>query len=83
MPNFTLSYVNARSSVAKLDLHIDSGVPFMRNYPTAMQFVFIHRDSNKNDGCTIIVPKSGQFVKYSDRSPDVLDQFKVGGNQEI
>ncbi len=79
LPNFTLSYFNARSSGRKLDLHIDSGVPFIGDYPTAMQFVFLLEDSNENNGCTVIVPKSHQSGKYTDRALDLLDQFKLEG----
>lgn len=79
LPNFTLNYFNARSSGAKLDLHIDSGAPFKGEYPTAMQFVFLLEDSNENNGCTVIVPQSHQSGKYSDRSLDLSDQVKLEG----
>ena len=40
VPNYCLSYFNARSSGSDLALHIDSNIPFKGKYTSAMQFIF-------------------------------------------
>ena len=65
VPNYVLNYYNARSSGQKLDLHIDSLIPFGGNHTNMMQFVFLLEDSDTDNGCTVVVPgshKSGQFT---------------------
>src|SRR6266576_4730005 len=57
-PNYILSYYNARSSGAKLDLHIDSYVPNPGQWCTAMQVVYLLDDTREENGCTVVVPGS-------------------------
>ncbi len=66
-PNFNLLYFNARSSGKKLDLHIDSHLPFKGKKPNMMQFVILLEDSNVQNGCTIVVPRSHKSGKFSNR----------------
>ena len=66
-PNFVLQYYNARSSGSKLDLHIDSHIPFQGDFTNMMQFVILLEDSVVSNGCTIVVPGSHQSGKYTDR----------------
>ena len=66
-PNFILNYFNARSSGNKLDLHIDSWVPYKGNKTHMMQFVFLLEKSSLDNGCTIVVKKSHKSGKYSNR----------------
>lgn len=68
VPNYTLQYYNARSSGQKLDLHIDSHIPFIGEYTNMMQFVFLLEDSNLDNGCTVVVPGSHNSGKYTDRN---------------
>jgi ectoine hydroxylase-related dioxygenase (phytanoyl-CoA dioxygenase family) len=67
-PNYILTYYNARSSGAALDLHIDSYIPFVGEKPNMMQFVFLLEDSTEENGCTVVVPGSHQSGKYTNRS---------------
>jgi len=66
-PNFTLAYYNARSSVAPLELHIDSYVPSVGNFTTSMQISFSLEGQTKANGATIVVPGSHLLNKYPDR----------------
>ena len=66
-PNYVLQYYNARSSGSKLDLHIDSHIPFIGNHTSMMQFVILLEDSIVSNGCTVVVPGSHQSGKYTDR----------------
>lgn len=67
VPNYILSYYNARSSGNFLDLHIDTYVPAHGEYTWAMQAAFVLEDMNKDNGCTVVIPGSHMFGKYSDR----------------
>ena len=58
VPNYVLQYYNARSSGQKLDLHIDSHIPFVGEFTNMMQFVFLLQDSDIDNGCTVVVPGS-------------------------
>lgn len=66
-PNFNLLYFNARSSGKKLDLHIDCHLPFKGKKTNMMQFVILLEDSNKQNGCTVVVPQSHKSGKFSNR----------------
>jgi len=66
-PNFNLLYYNARSSGNKLDLHIDSYVPFKGERTIMMQFVFLLEDSTILNGCTTAVKGSHKSGEFSDR----------------
>ncbi|MGN6285690.1 MAG: phytanoyl-CoA dioxygenase family protein [Afipia sp.] len=66
-PNYILNYYNARSSGAKLDLHIDSHIPNPGRFASAMQVVYLLDDMNESNGCTIVVPGSHRSGEYTDR----------------
>ena len=65
--NYILKYYNARSSVNKLDLHIDTYMPFKGNKTYMMQFIFLLDDSTIENGCSVVVPKSHISGKFCDR----------------
>ena len=80
-PNYNLTYLNARSSGSKLDLHIDSGIPFKGEYVSMMQFIFLLEDSTEKNGCTVVLPGSHQSGEYTDRSLDFKDLKKLEGKK--
>ena len=63
-PNFIINYFNARSSGNKLDLHIDSWIPYAGKKTHMMQFVFLLEKSTENNGCTTVVKKSHKSGKF-------------------
>ena len=68
VPNYILSYYNARSSGNKLDLHIDSIIPFPGSQKTnAIQVAILLEDSTIDNGCTVVVPGSHNSGRYTDR----------------
>ena len=67
VPNYILSYYNARSSGNKLDLHIDSYVPSPGRFTNAIQIVYLLDDMDESNGCTVIVPGSHRSGEYTDR----------------
>lgn len=75
-PNFVLQYYNARSSGSKLDLHIDSHIPFIGDHTNMMQFVILLEDSKISNGCTVVVPGSHQSGKYTDRDLNNLKNLE-------
>tara|TARA_B100001093_G_C26798135_1_gene1002118 strand:+ start:130 stop:957 length:828 start_codon:yes stop_codon:yes gene_type:complete len=62
-PNFIINYFNARSSGNKLDLHIDSWIPYLGKKTHMMQFVFLLEKSTEDNGCTIAVKNSHRSGK--------------------
>jgi ectoine hydroxylase-related dioxygenase (phytanoyl-CoA dioxygenase family) len=64
-PNFIINYFNARSSGNKLDLHIDSWIPYLGKKTHMMQFVFLLEKSTEDNGCTIVVKKSHRSGQFS------------------
>ncbi len=67
VPNYILSYYNARSSGNKLDLHIDSYIPSPGRYASAMQVVYLLEDMEEANGCTVVVPGSHRSGEFTDR----------------
>jgi ectoine hydroxylase-related dioxygenase (phytanoyl-CoA dioxygenase family) len=67
LPNYILSYYNARSSGTKLDLHIDSYIPNPGRFVSAMQVAYLLDDMDESNGCTIVVPGSHRSGEYTDR----------------
>lgn len=67
-PNYILKYYNARSSINKLDLHIDSYMPFKGDLTYMMQFVFMLEDSDINNGCSVVVNGSHKSGKFCNRN---------------
>ena len=68
LPNYILGGFNGRSSGNKLDLHIDSCIPFKSNYKNAILILFILEEMHKDNGATIVVPKSHNSGTYTDRN---------------
>tara|TARA_R110002096_G_scaffold94635_6_gene212927 strand:- start:25016 stop:25810 length:795 start_codon:yes stop_codon:yes gene_type:complete len=66
-PNYILGEYIARTSGAKLRLHIDSWLPALGDNTWMMQVVFALEDRTEEDGCTIVVPGSHLSGKYTDR----------------
>ena len=66
-PNYILNYYNARSSGAKLDLHIDSHIPNPGRFASAVQVVYLLDDMDESNGCTVVVPGSHRSGEYTDR----------------
>lgn len=75
VPNFNILYYNARSSGKKLDLHIDSHIPFKGKRTFMMQFMFLLEDSSENNGCTVVVPKSHKSGNYTNRKTKKLKKL--------
>lgn len=68
VPNYILSFYNARSSGPKLDLHTDTFVPSPGDKTWTMQVVFALEDSTIDNGCSIVVPGSHVSGKFVDRN---------------
>jgi hypothetical protein len=73
-PNFILGYYNARSSVAPLDLHIDSYVPFFSSFTNSMQISFSLSGQTKDNGATFVIPGSHTLNSFPDRSAKLSTQ---------
>ncbi|MCW9034176.1 MAG: phytanoyl-CoA dioxygenase family protein [Rhodospirillales bacterium] len=67
VPNYILSYYNARSSGLELDLHIDSYIPSPGDHTWVMQAVFVLNDMTEENGCTVVVPGSHLSGRYTER----------------
>ena len=74
-PNYILNYYNARSSGDKLDLHIDSHIPYKGKKIYMMQVAFILEDQSTKNGCTIVKPKSHLSGKYCNRKDKKLKKI--------
>lgn len=72
-PNFNLLYYNARSSGKELPLHIDCYLPFKGDKTNMMQFVILLDNSNIENGCTKVVPKSHLTGKFSNRKTNKIE----------
>ena len=68
VPNYILGGYNGRSSGDKLDLHIDSFIPFTGDYNNVILVLFVLEDMSGKNGATIIVPKSHKSGTFTDRS---------------
>ncbi len=75
--NFIIKGSSGRSSGSKLDLHIDSGIPFAGEYPLGFVVITALETSDVNNGCTFVVPRSHCFGKYTDRNDKTLDLIQV------
>tara|TARA_Y200000002_G_scaffold383290_1_gene404914 strand:- start:2559 stop:3344 length:786 start_codon:yes stop_codon:yes gene_type:complete len=75
-PNYILKYYNARSSVNKLDLHIDSYMPFKGDETYMMQFIFLLNDSTKTNGCSVVVEGSHKSGKFCNRKSNKLKSLE-------
>ncbi len=74
-PNYILKYYNARSSINKLDLHIDTYMPFKGEKTYMMQFIFLLNDSDTSNGCSVVVPKSHNSGKFCNRKSKELKKI--------
>lgn len=72
VPNYTLLFYNARSSGGKLDLHIDSHIPFSGDRTFMLQVVYLLQDSTISNGCTTVVPGSHKSGRFTDRELEDL-----------
>lgn len=70
--NFIIKSCSARSSGNFLDLHIDSGVPYIGNFPLGYIVIVALEESSIANGCTFLVKKSHQSGEYSNRGSDVI-----------
>ncbi|MBI4354995.1 MAG: phytanoyl-CoA dioxygenase family protein [Candidatus Omnitrophica bacterium] len=77
VPNYILSYYNARSSGERLDLHIDSVIPAPGERTWAMQIAFVLDDQTPENGCTVVVPGSHLSGAYTDRSLQKLEPIRA------
>lgn len=73
LPNYILSYYNARSSGKKLDLHIDSLVPAIGDWTWGIQTGLVLENHTLKNGCTILVPGSHMSGRYTDRDLDKVE----------
>ncbi len=64
-PNYILRSFIARSSNREMPLHIDSFVPYEGDHVFIMQFSIILQDQSRENGCTIVVPKSHHAGEYA------------------
>jgi ectoine hydroxylase-related dioxygenase (phytanoyl-CoA dioxygenase family) len=69
-PNYILRSFLARSSNHRMPMHIDSFVPYTGSHPFIMQCSILLEDQTKENGCTVIVPRSHQSDQYAD--PDTF-----------
>lgn len=83
VPNYYLHYYNARSSGRKLDLHIDSFIPFPGKRAIVMQTAFLLDDHNLENGCTVVVPGSHLSGDYTDRELANLKPVVAGSGDLV
>ncbi len=65
--NYILRSFLARNNQAATPMHIDSYIPYQGDFPLSIQVSIILEDQNKDNGCTILVPKSHQSGEYVDQ----------------
>ncbi|MFW8595959.1 phytanoyl-CoA dioxygenase family protein [Cribrihabitans neustonicus] len=65
-PNYILRSFLARSSNHRMPMHIDSFVPYTGDFPFIMQCSILLEDQTKENGCTVIVPRSHKTGQYAD-----------------
>lgn len=63
-PNYIVSGCTARSSGKKLDLHIDSRIPFKGSQPLGFLLLFVLEKMDNKNGATVLVPKSHLSAKF-------------------
>jgi len=74
VPNYVLSYFNARSSGNKLDLHIDSHIPVPGPRTWSMQMAYVLEDQAEDNGCTTVVPGSHLAGTFTDRDLNKMER---------
>ena len=76
IPNYILNNYIARSSgKGSLFLHIDSGIP-TGDVTTFIQIMIPLERTVRENGCTVVVPKSHLSKKYCDRSTKKFDYIE-------
>ena len=60
-------FVHGLSHINKLDLHIDSYMPFKGDQTYMMQLIFMLEESNINNGCSMVVSGSHKSGKFCNR----------------
>ncbi len=68
VPNYILGGFNGRSSGNKLDLHIDSCMPYLGKYRSSILVLFVLEKMSDINGATVVVPKSHLSGTYTDRA---------------
>jgi len=64
-PNYILRSFIARSSNAKLPMHLDSFVPYLGSHVLIMQYSIILETQDEENGCTVVVPGSHHAGEYT------------------
>ncbi|WP_440934659.1 phytanoyl-CoA dioxygenase family protein [Candidatus Pelagibacter sp.] len=78
-PNYIIRAFGARSSVAKMPIHIDSLIPYKGNEIIAMPCALVLEDQNLDNGCTIFKPGSHLSGKWANQNIKAKPVFpKVG-----
>jgi hypothetical protein len=83
VPNYYLQYYNARSSGQKLDLHIDSYIPFPGKRTILMQTAFLLDDHHERNGCTVAVPGSHLSGEFTDRELENVEPIIAKGGDLV
>ena len=74
-PNYIVGACTARSSGKKLDLHIDSRIPYKGSQPISFLLLFCLEKMDGKNGATILVPKShlsGTFPQKKNNNVKVV-----------
>jgi len=67
-PNYIFRGIRALDDGANgLPLHIDSVLPSSSRYPTGIVSSFILEDHDRNNGCTLVVPRTHRSDCFADR----------------
>jgi len=73
VPNYVLSNYNARSSVERLDLHIDSYIPVVGKRALSVQVTYMLDDQTEDNGCTVVAPGSHLSGEFADREMSTVE----------
>jgi hypothetical protein len=72
--NFLLAYYNARSSVKKLDFHIDNYIPSSGYFPNSMQMIVSLNGQSRENGGSFVVPGSHKYGRFPEQPfGEILD----------
>lgn len=74
VPNYILSYYNARSSGAALPLHTDTFIPSTGERTWTVQAAIMLEDSCHKNGCTTLVPGSHISGRFVDRRLEKVEE---------
>ena len=79
-PNYIIRAFGARSSVAKMPIHIDSLIPYKGNEIIAMPCALVLEDQNIDNGCTIFKPGSHLSGKWANQNIKAKPVFPKAGD---